>query len=90
MPWEEAQSTYVPEGCPCQDRGWIPTDNLWAYVQAVAVYWYISKDNFAEIDVEVAKVDGAIHNALFVVLRDPGQAAFDVVWEAMIAEERKL
>ena len=34
LPWEEAQSTYVPEGCPCQGRGWIPTQALEPWIDA--------------------------------------------------------
>ena len=66
---------------PC--RGWIPTTDLWAYVKAAWPYGFSSESRILRLRITNAIV-GALNNHL-----DPGQAAFDVVWKAMMVKERK-
>jgi len=67
----------------CQGRGWIPTTDLWAYVKAAWPYGFSSESRILRLRITNAIV-GALNNHL-----DPGQAAFDVVWKAMMVKERK-
>lgn len=79
--------TYCTNGaeCLCQDRGWTPTQNLWAYVRAACAYLQgdgsVSPDELAISWLDA--IDGLIRNALRYSHTDPGQAAFGVVWKAL-------
>ena len=81
--WYETEP--IDEPCPrCQGRGWISTTDLMACARAAWVLADLPDGTCG--DTLAARIMIAIQDA-FNAKRDPGQAAFDVVWKAMLGEK---
>lgn len=75
----------------CELRGWVPSTDPWAYVIAAGKYWRSLVANAMQSVIVIrreAAIMEAAGTAVFTRQEDPGLAAFDVVWESLVGEEK--